>query len=72
MNINIDLGVWYQWIPWVLVKLWFAGTKQENSENYQVIWLQDVSQSYSDPTPTKEQPRSILNEEFKCNIVKAS
>jgi hypothetical protein len=31
-----------------------------------------VSQSYFDPTPTKEQPRSILNDELKCNIVKTS
>jgi hypothetical protein len=30
-----------------------------------------MSQSYSDPTPTQEQPTSILNEELKCNIVKA-
>jgi hypothetical protein len=55
-----------------LVKLWFAGTKQENNENYQVIRLQDVSRLYSDPTTTEEKPRSILNEELKCNIVKAS
>jgi hypothetical protein len=54
------------------VKLRFAGTKQENSESYQVIRLHDVSQSYSDPTPTKEKPRSILNEELKCNIAKGS
>jgi hypothetical protein len=54
------------------VKLWLARTKQENSENYQVIRLQDVSQSYSYPTPTKEKPRSILNEELKCKIAKTS
>jgi hypothetical protein len=54
------------------VKLWFAGIKRENSKNCQVIGLQDVSQSYSNPTPTKEQHRSIPNEELKCNIAKSS
>jgi hypothetical protein len=41
------------------VKLWFAWTKRENNKNCQVIGLQDVSQWYSNPTPTKEQYRSI-------------
>jgi hypothetical protein len=32
MNINIDLGVCYKWIPWVLVNYIFSETIQENAK----------------------------------------
>jgi hypothetical protein len=36
------------------------------------MWLQDVSNHTPIQLLQKEQPRSILNEELKCNIVKIS
>jgi hypothetical protein len=48
------------------------GTKRENNKNCQVIGLQVVYQSYSNPTPTKEQHIRIPNEELKCNIARSS
>jgi hypothetical protein len=53
MNINIELGVFYYWIPQVLVNYIFSGTIQENVKRMNSRRLQKTPELNQSAPPRK-------------------